>query len=668
MNKQPNRLKILLIILSLVVFLAGLFYFDDTVEKFNQNKFIVFGGWLATVIGTLLAILLLVFPNHKDPETKQAEQKAKNRADLLRLLDSVEKVWITDVLQNSLHQTVLLELGKESQPNQVVHPLEMQLELPQRENRLLPPTTTIAQVFQQEAGRHLLILGEPGFGKTTTLLQLAQDLLKKAKHDANLPIPVVFTLSGWAQKQQPLPEWMAGQLSAVYQIPKAIGEVWLREHRILPLLDGLDEVPAGQRAACALAINDFAGEAGLTGLAVTCRQQEYEALAAGSKLHLNAAINLQPLRPEQVEKYLAAGGRALTGLRGLLREDAELQELTQSPLLLSIMSLAYHGVSLAEARADNENGGDKRGELFGRYVEKMFNRRKMEPALYSKAQVLEGLVWLAKNMQQRGQTVLLLEYLQPDWLPSPLGYRLLYSSFWFGFGYLFYSSFSIVISMATLSGLFIFAVIIYLSSGDIVPVETVNWSKEKLKRLDGRVFSIALVMMFLIVFFILITNAYFRGANWLSMLPVTLVIWPIISLVYFLAEGLDNKIPEQKVRVNQGIAASFGNTLRYGIPLGLVLGLIFWTGMLGIGRAEMTVRGFAYWFIVSVAGLSIFLGGDEAVKHYILRLLLFLERLTPFNYVRFLDYAARLILLRKAGGGYVFIHRLMLEHFAAKRP
>jgi hypothetical protein len=36
----------------------------------------------------------------------------------------------------------------------------------------------------------------------------------------------------------------------------------------------------------------------------------------------------------------------------------------------------------------------------------------------------------------------------------------------------------------------------------------------------------------------------------------------------------------------------------------------------------------------------------------------------PRDYVRFLDYAAALIFLRKVGGGYIFVHRLVMEHFA----
>lgn len=37
----------------------------------------------------------------------------------------------------------------------------------------------------------------------------------------------------------------------------------------------------------------------------------------------------------------------------------------------------------------------------------------------------------------------------------------------------------------------------------------------------------------------------------------------------------------------------------------------------------------------------------------------------PWIYPHFLDYAAERILLRKVGGGYIFVHRLLLEYFAS---
>jgi hypothetical protein len=40
----------------------------------------------------------------------------------------------------------------------------------------------------------------------------------------------------------------------------------------------------------------------------------------------------------------------------------------------------------------------------------------------------------------------------------------------------------------------------------------------------------------------------------------------------------------------------------------------------------------------------------------------------PLRYARFLDYAAGRIFLRKVGGGYIFVHRLLLEYFASLEP
>jgi hypothetical protein len=57
-------------------------------------------------------------------------------------------------------------------------------------------------------------------------------------------------------------------------------------------------------------------------------------------------------------------------------------------------------------------------------------------------------------------------------------------------------------------------------------------------------------------------------------------------------------------------------------------------------------------------------GGSAVVKHYALRLILWRKGHTPLNFVKLLDHCARLILLKKVGGGYIFIHRMLLEYFA----
>jgi hypothetical protein len=58
-------------------------------------------------------------------------------------------------------------------------------------------------------------------------------------------------------------------------------------------------------------------------------------------------------------------------------------------------------------------------------------------------------------------------------------------------------------------------------------------------------------------------------------------------------------------------------------------------------------------------------GGSACLHYFALRLVLWHNNFTPLNYVRFLDYASARIFLRKVGGGYVFVHRMLLEYFAA---
>jgi predicted lipid-binding transport protein (Tim44 family) len=64
-----------------------------------------------------------------------------------------------------------------------------------------------------------------------------------------------------------------------------------------------------------------------------------------------------------------------------------------------------------------------------------------------------------------------------------------------------------------------------------------------------------------------------------------------------------------------------------------------------------------------IGGLSF--GGLFCLRHFILRLVLWMNRLAPLNYVHFLDYAAARLFLRKVGGGYIFSHRMLMDYFTS---
>jgi hypothetical protein len=70
--------------------------------------------------------------------------------------------------------------------------------------------------------------------------------------------------------------------------------------------------------------------------------------------------------------------------------------------------------------------------------------------------------------------------------------------------------------------------------------------------------------------------------------------------------------------------------------------------------------------IISGVLVGLWYGGLDIIHHFSLRLVLWSKGYTPFNYGRFLDYAAEeLQILQKVGGGYMFIHRYLLDYFAS---
>ena len=57
-------------------------------------------------------------------------------------------------------------------------------------------------------------------------------------------------------------------------------------------------------------------------------------------------------------------------------------------------------------------------------------------------------------------------------------------------------------------------------------------------------------------------------------------------------------------------------------------------------------------------------GGISCIQHLVLRRILYFQGCIPWNYAEFLDYATELRLMKKVGGGYIFYHRMLMEHFA----
>jgi hypothetical protein len=139
------------------------------------------------------------------------------------------------------------------------------------------------------------------------------------------------------------------------------------------------------------------------------------------------------------------------------------------------------------------------------------------------------------------------------------------------------------------------------------------------------------------------------------------------SLIGALFGGFRSGILPVKGIPNLGIRLSIRNAV---LATGLVVlaFCLFGLGIGLIGKLDFVllvgglILGQIFWLIA-----FFWYGGQDVIQHYILRFILYWKGHTPLRYANFLDYAARLVFLQKVGGGYIFIHRLLLEHFAAMR-
>lgn len=247
--------------------------------------------------------------------------------------------------------------------------------------RLLRPELATEAIRTHQ---RLVLLGEPGAGKSTVLRYLSLLLAQRAQqqpadlpgwNDAYLPVPILCPLGAVAEllrTTQPDPD------KALWQ---AIGDVLdgeqgirsgLRDHLkdairrggVLLLFDGLDELPTSgdnPRSRIAQALRRFAtGDAAQTPMVVTCRVLPYY---AGGDWHLPTdegwqVRTVQPLAFGQVRQFVqqwyaelslidpdlstTVAERRAEQLLTALHASERLQKLIAAPLLLTMLAILHY--------------------------------------------------------------------------------------------------------------------------------------------------------------------------------------------------------------------------------------------------------------------------------------------------------------------------------------
>lgn len=338
-------------------------------------------------------------------------------------------------------------------------------------------------------------------------------------------------------------------------------------------------------------------------------------------------------------------------------------------------------------------------------------------APYQNQQAKSWLTWLAQRMKQESESVFLIEKMQPTWLQTKaqnrlyrfgsmlVGAVLIVSILWpiyasdplqqYGFWHNG-AAFKGDLFNALRWGLVVGTIAAW-GKAEIKTFETLTWPWKKTRKdlFDGLISGLKWGLLFSLVLGPI--YGFLRGsegspfylgtvfANYGTELPglkwgigYGLSLGMSLGLTFGLINAIKGSEIETRTIPNQGIWRSARNVGVTGLITWLIFVPTYWF------YTQLIIIVYKGWIlkIPAVGGESslvdfitpglrwgvllglIFGGGLACIRHFTLRFILHRNNYIPWNYARFLDYASDRIFLQKVGGGYIFVHRMLLEHFA----
>ena len=238
--------------------------------------------------------------------------------------------------------------------------------------------TSIEQIFETYQHR-LLLLGEPGAGKTVLLRSFAKIKGNERLGNANKSLPIFAAIRSWnGETNEPIIDWLLRETKIVcpdIELDENSLEQQIRAKKVLLMLDGLDELPANvsnsqdpnvkpqdYRVNFIQKLSEFEAEYGDNQkMIVTCRERDYEEIISeddSKKLNLNGAVLLKQLNYKEIKNYLEhifdRKVAFFNKLWTVLTKNLALLKMIRTPFLLTVLVLPY-----VNNQEDNESEAEQ---------------------------------------------------------------------------------------------------------------------------------------------------------------------------------------------------------------------------------------------------------------------------------------------------------------------
>ena len=310
MRRIPRRLAALAL---LVLIVGGLFWFG----RYLRERGIIWASEFSTIASLFVAVVALVAPivaRWLRPPAPMAQVTVVQAGD--DLATSLGNQWADEDRLRRINDPrplpVRWDITSTAQAAMAGVPYEGHGNV-----YLAGKFTEIHATFEQTQSRRLIILGTAGAGKSVLAIKLARELL--AVRQSGMLIPVILPAVTWNPDTN-LTQWISSQLESNYpglalRVRTAIGEAIslakaLASTSILPILDGLDELPPKQRIRVIPEVNALGSDFPLV---ITSRPNEYLEAVESAGRGISRAIqglNCQDFDDLAVARRVVVTGRA----------------------------------------------------------------------------------------------------------------------------------------------------------------------------------------------------------------------------------------------------------------------------------------------------------------------------------------------------------------------